>query len=501
MRFADLAGQNLQWKHAGDFAKFDPDLLKREAASIKRATRDLSEAILSPPAPSRGRVFLLLGPRQVGKTTFVKATIADLMKKGLDPESILYLSADRFHSPREFRSAVDEFLRIHLSDASGAMFFDEITAVPGWSKEVKKLADEGVTKRFPILVTGSSAMAIRRETEKMPGRGTENNSYFLRPAPFRSFVLEVADKYAAMTENPELHDSLGRLVARLRDKTTEAHSLDELQRAAGRLLPFQKELQFLFDEYLKWGGYPRVMGCGVAKEADATTVAAEFAETIVRDAMGDVAALGGNPSIVQRLLRAISERECQRLSYSALAAAADTSHVTVREYLDLLQDSFLIHVLEAVDLPRKRYRPRAEKKIHFPDPFVRTAIRSYVLGTPPSELFKTELKDERWLGRAAESAVIAHLVQAFEAPYGRETHTFLGFAYDQAKREIDAVVDRGAFGLEVKYQARVEPGDVQILSGIRNAVVVTRDDWAAGELPHVPACLALAAITPSDRHL
>jgi predicted AAA+ superfamily ATPase len=423
------------------------------------------------------------------------------MKKGLHPESIFYLSADRFHSPREFRAAVDEFLRLRINDAAGAMFFDEVTAVKGWSREVKKLADEGVTKRFPILVTGSSALALRRETEKMPGRGSENNSYFLRPAPFRSFVMTVGPSYAAAAQNPEFHQALDRLMARLRDDSTVAAGVGDLARAAGRLLSFQRELQFLFDEYLKWGGYPRVMGCGVAKEADATTVAAEFAETIVRDAQGDVAALGGNPSIVQRLLRAISERECQRLSYSALAEAGDTSHVTVREYLDMLQDSFLIHVLEAVDPQRRRYRPRAEKKIHFPDPFVRTAIRSYVLGIPPSELFKAESKDEAALGRAVESAVVAHLIQAFEAPYRKEAHTFIGFAYDPSKREVDVVLERGAHGVEVKYQARVEPGDVQFLAGIRKPLVVTRDDWSGGDTPHVPACLALAAIAPSDRHL
>ncbi|WP_456365971.1 AAA family ATPase [Thermococcus sp.] len=54
---------------------------------------------------------ILIGPRQVGKTTYMKLSVAGLIESGINPRNVLYFSCDLLRDYREIVSIVRSFLR------------------------------------------------------------------------------------------------------------------------------------------------------------------------------------------------------------------------------------------------------------------------------------------------------------------------------------------------------------------------------------------------------
>lgn len=104
-------------------------------------------------------IQVIIGPRQVGKTTALKAALEG---KGI------YLSAD---SPTPFPyTIIEENWKKALKDPSRILAIDEIQKIQGWSEILKKLWD-GSTKKIKVVVTGSSALLVEKELkETMAGR-------------------------------------------------------------------------------------------------------------------------------------------------------------------------------------------------------------------------------------------------------------------------------------------------------------------------------------------
>jgi len=59
---------------------------------------------------------------------------------------------------------------VRLQGGCGYLMLDEITAVKDWTRAVKSLVDAGALENIYLLLTGSSAVEIKRGYERMPGR-------------------------------------------------------------------------------------------------------------------------------------------------------------------------------------------------------------------------------------------------------------------------------------------------------------------------------------------
>lgn len=67
------------------------------------------------------------------------------------------------------------------------MFIDEITSVRSWQKPIKNHADLGTFIDMFILLTGSSAIEIKRGYERMPGRRGGGFDEAILPMDFFDF--------------------------------------------------------------------------------------------------------------------------------------------------------------------------------------------------------------------------------------------------------------------------------------------------------------------------
>src|SRR3989339_1288214 len=115
-----------------------------------------------------GLIQVILGPRQVGKTT----AITELMATE-SPDSFLYAAADLPLTPTpEF--IIESWKKVRkINSQSRVLIFDEIQKIPRWSEVVKALWDEDRRNNFrlDIWILGSSAILLDKGlAESLTGR-------------------------------------------------------------------------------------------------------------------------------------------------------------------------------------------------------------------------------------------------------------------------------------------------------------------------------------------
>ena len=499
-----IADQNPWWKLGSGFAQYDRHLSELDRALIKVERRPLD---LKP-----DNIYIIRGPRQVGKTTYLKAMIRDLLNRGVNPRHILFLSLDQFSGRRELRESLDYFNNVSREQAQLYIFLDEITRLEGWSEELKRLYDTGLTKRAAVVATGSSPSRIKELTERMPGRGVEGNEYLLKPLCFREFALQIG-RWLSAAHGLAKGDraALAELCSRLRELTLGPESEAFDLKSFSRLDAFVRELFYLFDLYLRCGGYPRVINDHLLRKFEMRTddIDSMLAESIVRDFMGDISRIGMRDEILAlNILEEVIKHYGSRYSFNELArsvaageAAKKPSHVTAKNYLSVLEASFVVFVLYFMDQAGE-INPDKQKKVYFFDPFFYSSLLSYRRGQTLWTIISEVLSDEESISRLVEGVVVAHLRLWQEVPYRKEPWSFLGFYYDRST-EVDAVVklDSGILGLEVKYRTQPKR-KLKVPTHIKRMVVITQDELSeGGGVLYVPAPLFLALLSPSERNL
>ncbi len=124
--------------------------------NISRSFKTLIQARLSEKSPL---IQVLVGPRQVGKTTAIKQIFSDCG---------IYFSADSPVplAPEEIETQWTRALLL----PEPLLAIDEVQKIRGWSEAIKKLWD-GKTQPFKLILLGSAALAIERDLkESLAGR-------------------------------------------------------------------------------------------------------------------------------------------------------------------------------------------------------------------------------------------------------------------------------------------------------------------------------------------
>lgn len=116
----------------------------------------LTKRILLKSFNNLGKSILLLGPRQTGKSTLIKALKPDLEINFADQESFLQHTSQ----PGLIKSQTKNFKRI---------FIDEVQRIPSILNTIQAIIDNDKTKQF--YLTGSSARKLKRgQANLLPGR-------------------------------------------------------------------------------------------------------------------------------------------------------------------------------------------------------------------------------------------------------------------------------------------------------------------------------------------
>jgi predicted AAA+ superfamily ATPase len=248
---------------------------------IKRLLLDQLKQNLMP-----GKVLVLYGPRQVGKTTLVKAMLESV------PLRYSYISADEL----VYRQALASQDRRVLGDLLGdnaLLVIDEAQRVPDIGLNLKILVDNN--PHAAILATGSASFDLANKISE--------------PLTGRKLTL---DLYPVAYE--------------------------EIVRTWG---PFEAKAQL--ERWLIWGGYPAVVMAESASLRE--RLLGELAGSYLYRDLLELDGVRRSERLVD-LLRLLAFQIGQDVSLSEVASTLALSRQTVGRYLDLLEKVFVIFHVE-----------------------------------------------------------------------------------------------------------------------------------------------------------
>jgi predicted AAA+ superfamily ATPase len=261
----------------------------------------------------KGKVIVLLGARQVGKTTLLE----QLKSTSFAGRSIVSLNCDEPNDRALLTDANSADLAT-IVKGNDVMIIDEAQRVQNIGLTVKLLADK--FKDIQVVVSGSSSLELANKlNEPLTGRKFE---YLLLPI-----------------------------------------STEELVQANGIL-----ETQRLLETRLIYGSYPDIL----FQKTDTKELLYELTNSYL---FKDVYTLQDirKPEMLEKLLIALALQIGSEVSYNELAQTIHTDVKTVERYIGLLEKCFIVFKINGLNR-NLRNELKKSKKIYFYDTGIRNAL-------------------------------------------------------------------------------------------------------------------------------
>ncbi|MFH1260106.1 MAG: ATP-binding protein [Elusimicrobiota bacterium] len=389
-------------------------------------------------------ILTLRGPRQVGKTTFLKLLIRHLLLEVKIPrQAVFFYPCDRIADYNELYDLLTEYLNFVQARENSRLFIflDEISFVKEWQRAIKSLADSGKLKNVVLLLTGSNVLDIQFSSERLPGR----RGKIFRPD------IEI--------QPLDFSDFLGLVMPDLREKKIgEVFSLHFAQ------------LQKLFEDFLLTGGFL----VNINNYYSQGFIPAYIYDLYRSWIEGDLHKTGKSDEVALRIFERLFIHLTTPTSYYKLAKESGVvSHLTVRDYLDILEKIFVLFKVEYFSIEQRRIDAKKNRKVYFDDPFIlQVIIASFenFLDDAFNYSQKTFLR-ENLRPKIAEMLVGSVLKRKY-------SQTYYGSC---ALGEVDFVVREKEQYLffEVKYQRNLGPEDFYKYKNLlKKITVITKNNLA-----------------------
>ena len=272
-------------------------------------TRDLQSIIQE--RCFQGKAIILLGARQVGKTTLLKKIIQEQQAKSL------YLNCDEPQTVAALTKCNLKELQMVIG-ANKFVVIDEAQKVDNIGLTLKLIVDN--MPDVQVIATGSSAFELRNcLNEPLTGRKYE---YHMFPI-----------------SSKEIYQSSGYI-----------------------------DLKGGLETRLIYGSYPDILN----HASDARELLRMLTDSYLYK---DILATDNlrKPDVLDKLLRALAFQVGSEVSYNELAQAVGTDSKTVERYIELLEKCYIIFRLHGLSRNLRNELKKA-KKIYFYDNGVRNAV-------------------------------------------------------------------------------------------------------------------------------
>ena len=292
----------------------------------------------------KGKAIILLGARQVGKSTLLRNLFKDQLK------NMLWLDAENGDVISLFNNATSTRLK-QLSNNYRIVIIDEAQKISTIGNVLKLFTDH--IPEVQVIATGSSSFELKNKTnEPLTGRKWE---HYLFPFSFK----EMVDHTNLLEEKRSLHH---RLVY---------GSYPEIVTATDNI---ERRLKLLTDSYL----YKDVlMWSGIKK-----------------------------PEKIIDLLKALAYLVGHEVNYNELSNKLDLKNETVENYINILEQTFVIFKLPSYST-NQRKELRKGKKIYFFDCGLRNALindfRPAETRQDVGQLFENYVVSELWKKNSYEN--------------------------------------------------------------------------------------------------
>ena len=270
----------------------------------------------------------ILGARQVGKTTLLNLLKKEIKQKWGDSKNILTYNledADQLYALNRDPKYFNEYCILSGADPAkeSIVLIDEIQYLDEPSHFLKYIADfEPSTK---LIITGSTSINIKKYKDSVIGR---KKLFTLFPLDFQEFLL---------------FKRKNRLLSVVDKMKFRNFDLKKIDIDPERIEPVKRELGVLFEEYILYGGYPKVVLADAREEK-----LEELKELYEAYELKDVNILFNiaNITAFRNLFKILAGSVGCLLNVNELSGTIGIGRDTVRRYLSVLENSFIISTLQ-----------------------------------------------------------------------------------------------------------------------------------------------------------
>jgi hypothetical protein len=432
MNIGRLSIQNPWWQ--GESLEYDPVL--EESDSKKKF---FNWKIFQESDWLRDNIYLVQGPRGIGKTTLFKNRIRDLLEsEGFSPFRIFYYSCYNLSELGELEEAIKTFIkdsRRRKEKKRLYVFLDEATAIKDWQYGLSRLKKSGLFKNVTVVCSGSMAERSVRPEIKVKD---------IHPLSFRRFVS---------LSRPELE---------------------------GRT-PAGKILDYYLDAYFLTGGFPSAINDFYINN----TVKQNIYDNFLYWLIADITFAGRDMFLAGQILKNILSTAGRPTGYKTLAEETKAkTHATIKDYIDIFERMFGIRIAYHIDDHRSLNSSKA-KKIYFRDPLLFWLFYCYTNNSLHYwRLSRQRLHRYDIFQYLSEQVVFDHLAKM-------KGIKMVGYKRDIYRHEeIDflAVTARGSIPVMVANPNKKSAESKEILkrAGFRQGIIVGDDKDAGGKIKTVP---------------
>jgi predicted AAA+ superfamily ATPase len=360
-------------------------------------------------------ISLIVGPRQCGKTTIMLTLKNYLEQKG---KKTLFLSMD-FEPDKEFfisQSKLIQKITLEIGKKEGYVFLDEIQRKENAGLFLKGIYDMNLPYKF--IISGSGSVELKEKVhESLVGR---KRVFYMTTLNFEEFVnYKTEYKY--------------------QNNITDFFTIEKVR------------TQQLLEEYLNFGGYPKVVLAESIEEK--RKIINEIYQSYLEK---DISYLLGirNTDGFSNLIKIIASQIGKLTNFSELSSTLGISVPTLKNYLWYLEKTFII---QRITPYFKNIRKEITKSPVFY--FYDYGLRNYILDI---------------LGENIQSFDLSFLFQNFvfhllnASPM--DSNVKIHFWRTKEKAEVDFIFESGnnLIPIEVKYK---NPKDTIIERSLRSFII------------------------------
>lgn len=233
-----LAAGNSWWRDP-QWEREDRDLRPLQATTLDYEPSPLSDVVPD-------GLYVLRGPRRVGKSLEIKRAISRLIRRGVQPRGIIHFACDELVRG-DLQRLVNAGREVLTRGFEGVRywFLDEITSVPAWPEAIKWLRDNTAFGEDCVVLTGSSARDLTDAQKQLAGRlgGAGHSDRLLLPMGFRRFAQAMGLDGLPQPDPVRARDFMS----------------PEVDAAFMELLPWLDTLLSTWELHLRVGGFPRAV--------------------------------------------------------------------------------------------------------------------------------------------------------------------------------------------------------------------------------------------------
>lgn len=251
-------------------------------------------------------ITILIGPRQVGKTTLITSLKDGLIARGVSPSDVYYFNLDVVTDKVLFQKQPDliQFIKNRVSGRNKLyLFIDEVQRIENTGLFFKGIYDLHLPVK--LILTGSSSLEIRsKTTEHLTGR---KRLFTLYPLNFSEYI----------------------------------HANDtDLVPYIDKYYPFAKaEILTHFENFIIFGGYPKV-ALETILEKKILLLEEIFSSYIEKDVVGFLRIR--DSFAFSQLVKIIASQIGNLFNTESVSRELGMKSQTIRHYLDILEETFII---------------------------------------------------------------------------------------------------------------------------------------------------------------